>query len=95
MGRGTFSGAQNENLFAETDRLPSLKMHVLQKRTKKLNFQCIFNTNMIQKHEKIKEFQDLAQIETDENETWHTFRLFVYLSVCQVSASSVSIRARS
>ena len=36
-------------------------------------------------------FLDLAQIETDEAETWHTLRLLVCLSVRQVSASYLSI----
>ena len=36
-------------------------------------------------------FLDLARIETDEAETWHTLRLLVYLSVRQVSASYLSI----
>ena len=51
----------------------------------------IFNTNMIQKHDKIKDFRDLAQIEADEAETWHTLSLLLYQSVCQVSASYLSI----
>ena len=34
---------------------------------------------------------ELAQIETDEAETWHTLRLLVSLSVGQVSASYLSI----
>jgi len=46
---------------------------------------------MIQNHENLKKFSDLAQIETDEAETWHTLRLLVYLSVCQVSALYLSI----
>ena len=36
-------------------------------------------------------FLDLAQIETDETETWHTLRLLLCLSVDQVSASYLSI----
>ena len=31
-------------------------------------------------------FLDLARIETNEAETWHTLRSLAYLSVCQVSA---------
>ena len=34
---------------------------------------------------------ELAQIETDEAENWHTLRLLVSLSVGQVSASYLSI----
>ena len=36
-------------------------------------------------------FRDLAQIEADEAETWHTLRLHVYLSMRQVWASYLSI----
>ena len=36
-------------------------------------------------------FLHLAQIETDEAETWHTLRLLVYLSVRQFSAPYLSI----
>ena len=39
----------------------------------------------------IEKSRDLAQIETDEAETWHTLRLLVHLSVGQVSASYLSI----
>ena len=36
--------------------------------------QYIFNTHVIQNHENVENFQDLAQIEADEAETWHTWR---------------------
>ena len=36
-------------------------------------------------------FRDLAQIEADEAETWHTLRLHIYLSMRQVWASYLSI----
>ena len=40
---------------------------------------------------KVRIFRDLVQIETDEAETWHTLRLLLYQSACQVSASYLSI----
>ena len=39
----------------------------------------------------LKKNWDLAQIETDEAETWHTLTLLVYLGLGQVSASYLSI----
>ena len=60
MGRWTFSGAQNQNILVETDRLPSLQMHLFRKRTKNACPSEIDTATFLQKKMKFCFFRNLT-----------------------------------